>query len=255
MSDPRPLKRFGQNYLKDHQTILKIAREFEPSLDDIVVEIGPGTGALTGELYQKVAKLYAVEIDFRVIEELSFKFPTVHFINADFLKFELSSTIQEEKKLRIVGNIPYNITSPIIFKLIENRELIKDAMMMVQLEVANRIIGTNSKKDYGILAVIINAFATTSLRFKISPNVFYPKPKVESAIIHLDFNKNLPEDISSKNFMGVVKAAFGNRRKTLKNSLSNSVYKDRVSKVEMDLTRRAEELSIDEYFELTRMLN
>src|SRR5690606_9582929 len=131
----------------------------------------------------------------------------------DFLETDLLKLTLEEKKLRIVGNIPYNITSPILFKLIENNNLIKDAVFMVQYEVAKRMIADRDTKDYGILAVVLKYFCETELCFKISPNVFFPKPKVFSALVHIHFKEiNQPEE-EQKLFIQIVKAAFGNRRK------------------------------------------
>jgi len=254
MSKLQPLKRFGQNYLIDKNIIQKIVREFNPQKTDIVIEIGPGTGALTAGLMPKVKKLYAVEIDKRVVESLALGFPVVTVINQDFLKLELNS-VADDNPIRVIGNIPYNITSPILFKLIENRLLVSDAMLMVQLEVAKRITAKENSDDYGILGVLLNYFAETKLCFKISPNVFYPKPKVESAIIHLNFTKKLSSDVDDKLFIQVVKAAFGNRRKKLKNSLSNSIFSDIVFEASnFDLSRRAEELTIMEFVELTQII-
>jgi len=250
----QPLKRFGQNYLVDKNIIQKIVREFNPQKTDVVIEIGPGTGALTTELMNSVKKLYAVEIDKRVVESLALGFPAVTVINQDFLKLDLNS-FAADIPLRVIGNIPYNITSPILFKLIENRSLVSDAMLMVQLEVAKRITAKENSDDYGILGVLLNYFAETKLCFKISPNVFYPKPKVESAIIHFNFTKKLPSGVDDKLFIQVVKAAFGNRRKKLKNSLGNSIFSDIVFEgCNFDLSRRAEELTIIEFVELTKII-
>ena len=250
----QPLKRFGQNYLIDKNIIQKIVREFNPQKTDTVIEIGPGTGALTAGLMPKVKKLYAVEIDKRVVESLALEFSVVTVINQDFLKLELNS-VADDNPIRVIGNIPYNITSPILFKLIENRLLVSDAMLMVQLEVAKRITAKENSDDYGILGVLLNYFAETKLCFKISPNVFYPKPKVESAIIHLNFTKKLSSDVDDKLFIQVVKAAFGNRRKKLKNSLGNSIFSDIVFEAcNFDLSRRAEELTIMEFVELTQII-
>lgn len=251
----QPLKRFGQNYIRDRNTILKIVEEFNPLKEDHVVEIGPGTGALTSVLCEKLAKFSAVEIDKRVVDDLREKYPKVEFVCADFLKIKLDSFNSSDKKLRIIGNIPYNITSPILFKLIEERDLVEDAMFMVQFEVAKRITAEKRTKDYGILSVLINYFAETELCFKISPNVFFPVPKVDSAMIHLKFNKKSIEGIEDRMFINVVKAAFGNRRKTLKNSLGNSIFKEiKIDNSEFDLTRRAEELSITEFVDLTKII-
>jgi len=254
MSKLQPLRRFGQNYLIDKNIIQKIVREFNPQKTDVVLEIGPGTGALTTELMHAVKKLYAVEIDKRVVENLALGFPVVTVINQDFLKMDLNF-IADESPIRIIGNIPYNITSPILFKLIENRSLVSDATLMVQLEVAQRITAKEKSDDYGILGVLLNYFADTKLCFKISPNVFYPRPKVESAIIHLNFRKKLPGNVDDKLFIQVVKAAFGNRRKKLKNSLGNSTFSEIVfDNCDFDLSRRAEELTIMEFVELTMII-
>ncbi len=255
MLNLKPLKRFGQNYITDNNIVEKIVREFNPHKDDAVIEIGPGTGALTSFLAGSVKKLYGVEIDKRVIDDLQRRFPQIVFINKDFLKLDLSEIERQSKKIRIIGNIPYNITSPILFKLIENRTFVQDAMLMVQLEVAKRITAKEKSKDYGILGVILNYFAQTKLCFKISPNVFYPKPKVFSAIVHINFVEREPNDVDYNLFIQVVKAAFGNRRKTLKNSLGNSKFASiEIETEEFNLQRRAEELTIEDFVLLTKII-
>lgn len=250
----KPLKRFGQNFLVDKNTIQKIVNQFSPNEEDDVVEIGPGQGALTS-LLSKIVKSYkAIEIDKRVIDDLRISYPEVEFINEDFLQINLHE-LKKGKKLRVIGNIPYNITSPIIFKLIEDRDFVSDAMMMVQYEVAKRITGKPRTKDYGILSVLTNYFANTEFCFKIPPTVFYPKPNVDSAIVAFKFDKSTPKDVDDKLFVKVVKAAFGNRRKTLKNSLSNNAFGNLdFSTFPFDLTRRAEELTIDQFIELTKLI-
>lgn len=250
----RPLKRFGQNYLTDRNTIIKIVDRFSPQKDDSIIEIGPGRGALTKELSAVSDNITAIEIDTRVIENLSLQFPNVNFVNKDFLKMDFAQ-LDINKKYRIIGNIPYNITSPILFKLIENRVLVKDSLLMVQYEVARRMVSVPSTKDYGILAVILNYFATVNLEFKVSPNVFKPKPKVDSAIVSLKFNKETDKNLDDKFFINVVKAAFGNRRKTLKNSLNNSIFVDcNLAGIDFDFRRRAETLSINEFVYLATEL-
>ncbi|MBU0474875.1 MAG: ribosomal RNA small subunit methyltransferase A [Bacteroidetes bacterium] len=251
----KPLKKFGQNYLTDRNTILKIIDKFNPQKDDEIIEIGPGRGALTNELSKKCNNIKAIEIDTRVIESLSIQFPNIAFINKDFLKLDFNE-IYESSKLRVIGNIPYNITSPIIFKLIENRTIFSDALMMVQYEVAKRMISKPNTKDYGILGVILNYFTTVNLEFKIPPTVFIPKPKVDSAIISLNFDKDIDDDLNDRFFINVVKAAFGNRRKTLKNSLNNSIFvSHNLNEVDFDFSRRAETLSIEEFVWLAKTLS
>ncbi len=250
----RPLKRFGQNYLTDRNTILKIVSNFNPQEDDSIIEIGPGRGALTRELSSASDNITAIEIDNRVIENLSTQFPNVNFINQDFLKMDFGK-LDNSKKIRVIGNIPYNITSPILFSLIENRSLFSDALLMVQYEVAKRMVSQPNTKDYGILGVILNYFATVNLEFKISPNVFKPKPKVDSAIVSLKFDKLIDDNLNDRFFINVVKAAFGNRRKTLKNSLNNSIFVGyNLDDIDIDFKRRAETLSIEEFIYLASEL-
>ncbi len=248
----RPLKRFGQNYLTDRNTILKIVDRFNPSKDETIIEIGPGRGALTKELSLASKNITAIEIDNRVIETLEIQFPNVKFLNQDFLKMDFTQ-FNSSKKIRVIGNIPYNITSPILFRLLENRTIVSDAMLMVQYEVAKRMVSRPRTKDYGILAIILNYFATVNLEFKIPPTVFKPKPKVDSAIISLKFNKECDDKLNDRFFIDVVKAAFGNRRKTLKNSLKNSSFGELdFSNFKTDLSKRAEELSITDFIKLAK---
>ncbi len=246
---PKPLKRFGQNYLVDQNTVKKIIAEFAPLPDDLILEIGPGRGILTKHLDKCGAKVYAVEIDKRVIDELKNNFENVDFVRADILKIDLKE-LSTEKKLRIIGNIPYNITSPILFKIIDNLALIDDALFMVQYEVAKRIVAEPRTKDYGILSVILNHFFEVKFCFKVPPTVFYPKPKVDSAIIKFR-SKPINDYFDNKLFINVVKGAFGNRRKNLKNSYSNSILRDYdFTSFPVELTKRAEELSVADYLKI-----
>jgi 16S rRNA (adenine1518-N6/adenine1519-N6)-dimethyltransferase len=254
MQRQRALKRFGQNYLIDKNIIKKIAEEIAPKRGETIVEIGPGQGALTEELQTYDINLIGVEIDKRVKDDLKEHFPGINFISTDFLELDLQQLTQNNK-IRVVGNIPYNITSPILFKLIDELSIVEDAVFTVQYEVAKRISAEKGSKDYSILSVILGYLAEIDLCFKISPHVFRPKPKVSSALIHLYFNKRLDPSVDVKFFIKVVKAAFGNRRKSLKNSLSNSIFGTYdLRNTNIDLTRRAEELSINEFVSLTKYL-
>jgi 16S rRNA (adenine1518-N6/adenine1519-N6)-dimethyltransferase len=253
METIKPIKRFGQNYLIDQNIIRKIIKEISPQEDDNLIEIGPGTGALTGEILKKNSQITTIEIDKRVNKILLQKFPELNLVGGDFLNFDLRKNFEKkERKLRITGNIPYNLTSSIIFKLIDNNEIIEDAILMVQYEVAKRMTAKTSTKDYGISAVLIQYFCNIKFCFKISPNVFYPKPKVYSAIVHLFFKKNVLSGEKKKLFIKIVKASFGNRRKTLKNSLSNSIFKGlNFENCGIDISLRAEQLDIHEFLSLT----
>ena len=256
MEKVKPLKRFGQNYLKDTNILKKIVNEVNPKRGDNILEIGPGQGALTDELLKRIDEITAVEIGRRVIEDLTERFPQLKIVRGDFLSLDLNEfTDAKKKKLRVAGNIPYNLTSPILFKLIEKNELVSDAVLMVQYEVAKRMTAQKGIKDYGILAVILNYFTETKICFKVSPNVFYPKPKVFSAVVHIIFKKPDFTKEEQKLFIKIVKAAFGKRRKTLKNSLSNSIFnKFDFSDSGIDLSLRAEQLDVKDFVTLTNFI-
>jgi 16S rRNA (adenine1518-N6/adenine1519-N6)-dimethyltransferase len=249
MENVLPLKRFGQNYLRDNNILNKIIKEIAPLRGDLIIEIGPGTGALTSKLSESDAEIIAVEIDKRVKEELTERFHNVKILNEDFLKTDLYKIFSlANKRLRIAGNIPYNLTSPIIFKLIENYNIIKDAVFMVQYEVARRIMAGKGSKEYSILSVLLKYFSDTRFCFKVSPNVFYPRPKVYSAVIHIFMKNHHIDDELKKAFTEIVKASFGKRRKTLKNSLRESIFGDiDFTGSGIDLTLRAEQLDIKDF--------
>lgn len=250
----KPLKKFGQNYLKDKNILRKIAEEMNILEEDFVVEIGPGTGALTEFLAEKCKNVFAVEIDSRVIEDLQNRFPAIQTIHRDFLKFDLRTISGAAgKKVRIVGNIPYNITSPILFKLIESRKFVADAVLMMQLEVAQRILSIPNSKEYGILSAYINAYTKPELLFKVSPNVFYPKPKVFSAVMRF----NLIEEAliaDDKLYLKLIKAAFSKRRKTLKNCFADTIFETLdLKKCGIDPIQRAETLSVNDFMTLANL--
>ncbi len=252
MNKNLPLKRFGQNYLQDQNIIKKIISEIAPKENELIVEIGPGQGALTQYLFESKANLTAIEIDRRVINDLKNRFADLNLLHYDFLDLDLNPIVtSSQQKLRVVGNIPYNITSPILFKLFDNNTIINDAVFMVQLEVAKRMTAKLGSKDYGILSVLLNYYGNTKLAFKVSPNVFYPKPNVHSAIVHIYFNEVRNNPIFNAIFKSIVKSSFGNRRKTLKNSLSNGIFANiDFSGCGIDLSLRAERLNVDDFIKL-----
>ena len=252
-----PLKRFGQNFLQDQNIIKKIISEIDPKENELIVEIGPGQGAITSLLLESKANLTAVEIDTRVIEDLQARFIDLHLLQADFLKLDFNQfTNSSKQRIRVVGNIPYNITSPILFKLFENNTIVKDAVLMVQYEVAKRMTAKMGSEDYGILSVLLEYFGNTKLAFKVSPNVFYPKPNVYSAVVHIHFNEKRNNSEFNSMFKSIVKSSFGNRRKTLKNSLSNGIFANvNFSDCGIDLSLRAEQLNVDDFIKLTEFIS
>lgn len=249
-----PKKSLGQNYLIDENVSKNIVDTFDIKAGDNILEIGPGKGALTKFILEKTSNLAVVELDRNNCLILKEKFPGLNIINRDFLKLDLIDfTDPSTGKLRIIGNIPYNITSPIIFKLLDNRSIIKDAQLMIQEEVARRITSPPNSKEYGIPSVLVNIFCSTKMLFKVSSGCFYPKPKVDSRIIYFDFSVSIEERIKDLGFFRkLVKASFGTRRKTLRNCLKKMDVD--LTKSELDFGRRAETLSIDEFITLSNLL-
>lgn len=248
----KPLKKYGQNYLVDNNVIDKIIKEFDITGNDKVLEIGPGEGALTNRLINLTNQLTLIEIDKRKIDILKEKFSSAEIINGDFTKIILYDLFPKDK-ISIIGNIPYNITTPIFYKLIDSRRVINQAVLMVQYEVAKKITAEKNTKDYGIMNVLLNYFFNLKLCFKISPNVFYPKPKVFSAIVKLKTRENLNPNIDEELFINLVKSCFGNRRKNLKNSLSNTIFGNYdFAGAEDFLKLRAEQLGIEDFIKLTQ---
>jgi 16S rRNA (adenine1518-N6/adenine1519-N6)-dimethyltransferase len=245
-----PKKSLGQNYLIDENISRNIVNSFSVTGDENVLEIGPGHGAITKYLLEKTEKAVLIELDSNSCGILKQKFPNATIINKDFLKVELKQIF--EQRFRVIGNIPYNITSEIIFKLIDNRDIISDAQLMVQEEVARRITAKPGTKEYGIPSVFVQVFSTPKLLFKVSKNCFYPKPKVDSRIIHFDFTNSIEKKITDISFFKkFVKTAFGTRRKTLKNALK--ILKLDLTESDFDFSRRAETLTISEFIALSNL--
>jgi 16S rRNA (adenine1518-N6/adenine1519-N6)-dimethyltransferase len=246
----RPSRRLGQNFLIDENIARKIIRCFTPKPGDVVLEIGPGFGVLTKYLLPVGCRVIAVEIDARLVAELERQFgeaENLTIIHGDFRKLPLQDYGSHERPLRVLGNIPYHITSPVIFKVLENRSLVSDMMIMIQREVAQRIVGRPRTKDYGILSVLCQAYSRPKIEFVVSKNVFSPKPEVDSAVVHIDFRVNTQIE-DDHTFFEVVKTAFSKRRKILRNTLK-SLPVD-LGSLGIDLERRAEELTVEEFIAL-----
>lgn len=254
----KPKKRFGQHFLIDKNIIRKIVKEFSPKENDLIVEIGPGQGALTDELLKHSKNLLVVEIDKNLVVELQNKFPSITIINKDILECDFSTEFYNEK-FRIIGNLPYYITSQIIFKCFESYTKIKDSLFMVQKEVAERIVASPKSKDYGILSVLSQFYSKPKILFHVSRNVFYPKPEVDSSIIYFEMKNKLDlTESEEKIFRKIVKTAFNQRRKTLRNSLRNlfditdKTLSEKFFSLQFDFSRRAEELSLDDFIYLAK---
>jgi 16S rRNA (adenine1518-N6/adenine1519-N6)-dimethyltransferase len=251
----KALKRYGQNFLVDENIITKIVDTFSPAENDYVIEIGPGQGAITNHLFDRIKNFRAVEIDERAIDSLKSKFPKIKIIKQDVLKFDLSNAFEnKQNKIRIIGNIPYNITTSLIQNLIDIRTQIDDAYFMLQLEAAQRLTAKPGEKDYNALTILVQCFTSYKILFKVSPNSFIPKPNVNSAFVKFDFNKNI-DDVDDKILIKLVKTLFVSRRKILKNSLQNSIFNNiDFSKLEIDLSLRPEKLTVPEFIKMSKYI-
>ena len=235
----------------------KIINQLDAGPEDYVVEIGPGTGALTGHLLARYPLLEAVEIDDRAVQHLKEQLPDLPVHLGDVVKYDWHAYGAEKgKKLHVVGNLPYYVTSQVIFGLLDAHQHIAEAVLMMQREVAERLIASPRTKAYGILSVAVQQLTIPKLAFRVSRNVFFPKPDVESAVVHLVFK----EDIDSMDreeslwLRRVVRTAFNQRRKTLRNSLSRLSSESRHEVPEAWRLKRAEELSPEEFVLLAKAL-
>ena len=243
-------KKWGQNFLVDNNLLEKIIKTINIKDTEHVLEIGPGQGALSEKLVDVAKSLSMVEIDPDLIERLKVheKLSGLTIINQDILKVDLESLSIDSPV--VVGNIPYNITSPIIFWLIDHFDHWDRAYLMVQKEVAQRLTASIGTKDYSRVTVMTSLFFNIEICFSISPNVFLPKPKVQSAFIsitkRLDFDQ---KNVNVKKFSQVVRMAFNQRRKMLRNSLSTLTINS--DKCNIDFTRRPEQLTVDEFIDIS----
>ena len=244
-------KKFGQHFLKDLTIAKIIVQEFDSKTE--ILEIGPGNGVLTNFLVeQKFDKIVAIDIDYRLIEYLKSKkrFQKIHLINNDILKIDFSNLFKNQ--FSIVGNLPYNISSQILFKILEYRDRIGIVVIMLQKEVADRIISSSHSKKYGILSVLIQTFFKVRKIADVDSNSFDPPPKVQSSVIKLSRNDVLNIGVEFSFFKTVVKSSFQRRRKMLRNALKNLNLQD---KFHHDIfSKRAEELSSDDFIWLSKYL-
>lgn len=220
MDQIRPKKSLGQHFLQDGNIIRRIAETIPAKKNDPVIEIGPGTGRLTKELLSMYSHIRAVEIDGRAVDYLRKEFPSVDHIHADILNISWDKLLAgyKDKEIHIVGNLPYFITSQILFTVLEHRKNLNSATLMMQKEVAERLVATPRTKEYGILSVQVQLMSSPEIVFNVSKNAFYPPPKVTSSVVVLKFDK--PElNCSDRNLKKVVRTAFQQRRKKLSNSL------------------------------------
>ena len=253
MSYVRPKKSLGQHFLKDKNIAQKIVDAIDGFNQKKVLEIGPGTGVLTSMLIEKDLDFYAIEVDQEAYGFLKATYPSLgeKLILKNFLKIDLKDTFNEP--ITIIGNFPYNISSQIFFKVLENRDLVPDVVCMIQKEVADRIKASHGNKTYGILSVFLQAFYDIHYLFTVGPKVFDPPPKVNSAVIHLKRNNRKALGCNEEMFFRVVKTGFNQRRKTLRNSLK-SILLNLPTDNEI-FNKRPEQLSVDDFINLTNLID
>lgn len=247
----RAKKHLGQHFLKDELIAQQIADSLIGGGYDNVLEIGPGMGVLTKYLLKKPYKTHVIEIDTESVEYLQAHYLNLanRIISRDFLKIDLTEFFGDEQ-LAIIGNFPYNISTQILFKTIENRHQIPEFAGMFQKEVAKRIAEKEGSKVYGILSVLTQAFYDVEYLFTVPPTVFNPPPKVDSGVIRLVRKENYTLPVDEKLFFRVVKTAFQQRRKTLRNSLKTLNLSD-VLREDVIFGQRPEQLSVQEFISLT----
>lgn len=256
MNDPRhrPRKRFGQNFLHDPMVIDRIIRAVNPQPGDRLVEIGPGLGALTLPLLRAAHRLDAIEIDRDVIpllQESCAGAGELRLHNLDVLKCDLR-VLAEDQPLRLVGNLPYNISTPLLFHLLQQLPLIRDMHVMVQKEVAERLAAPPSTPDYGRLGVMVQLHCAVDILFTVGPGAFKPPPKVQSAVVRLIPHARPPAQVDDRSrFAEVVRCAFSQRRKTLRNALKGHLTAEQMIAVGIDPGRRPETISLDEFAALS----
>lgn len=251
-------KRFGQHFLQDKQVIQRIVDAIMPMPDQHLVEIGPGQGALTLPLLKRIHHLDVVEIDRDLIPQLKTRCAgkgELVVYQADVLDFDFSQLVKEGQSLRLVGNLPYNISTPLIFHLIQFAEHISDMHFMLQKEVVDRMSARVGSDAYGRLSIMVQYHCRVNSLFNVSPGAFFPPPQVDSSIVRLVPHREFPylaQDYT--HFENLVKAAFSHRRKTLRNCLKQMMTDEDWDNVDVDPHLRAEQVSLSEYVKLSNTL-
>lgn len=263
----RPSRRLGQSFLVDNNITVKIVHSSGIGEEDTVVEIGAGLGVMTAMIAPKVSTIMAIEVDPALVAVLKSELngiPHIEIHHADILHFDFSSLRRDGKNIKVIGNVPYNISSQILFRLLEFREIISSATLMVQKEVADRITASPATKEYGVPSVLVSMYARASRIMIVPASCFYPVPKVDSAVIRLDMRDSPLYPIGKQEvFVETVKTAFAQRRKTLANNLKGMA---RVRRTGIDISslladagidggRRGETLTGEEFGRLSEALS
>lgn len=250
-------KRFGQNFLHDQYVIQKIVNAISPTLEQTLVEIGPGKGAITSLLIQNCKELHVIEIDRDLVTLLKNKFPdtpNLQIHTRDALRVDYCSLMQDNK-LRLMGNLPYNISTPLLFHLLENSNCIEDMHFMLQKEVVDRMAAMPGNRDYGRLSVMIQYHCHVDALFNVGPGAFTPAPKVDSTIVRLEPYTNKPVEVSNMRiFQWIVTQAFSLRRKTIRNALKKMLDEKQIRDCNIDPDLRPEMLGVEDYARLAECM-
>ncbi len=253
-----PKKRLGQHFLVDPNILDKVIRAAEIGKEDVVLEVGPGLGGMTLALADKAKKVIAVDIDPKlaaILKEKMADHQNVEVVEKDILRMDFKEFIKKEgHPVKVVANLPYQISTPLLFRFIESKEAFSKFTLMLQKEVAQRMVAPPGKKEYGPLSIFVQLSLDVSILFFIKPSAFFPPPKVESAVVHMTWKEGSAiEAIKEEWFKRVVRACFGYRRKTLSNALKHSELplpesiESRMKKIGIDPRRRPETLTIEEF--------
>jgi len=244
-------KRFGQNFLHDQGVIDRIIAAIHPQANEHILEIGPGQGALTRPLATAGARLDLVELDRDLaafLQQTLGSDPNITLYQQDILKFDLNQLTSEPGSLRVIGNLPYNISTPVLFYLLQKHELIKDMTFMLQLEVVHRMAAQVGDKNYGRLGLMLQYYCEVKHLFNVPSAAFTPRPKVSSAIVQLIPHRQFPVQAKDPALLHIViRTAFNQRRKTLKNSLKAIISEDELNALPLDTSLRPENLSLADY--------
>ena len=257
-------KGLGQNFLFDSHYLESIADSGEITKEDIVLEIGPGLGVLTTRLAERAKKVIAIEIDQNIVpvlKKLTSDFDNIEIINEDVMKTDISKLIEGEESVKVVANLPYYITTPIIMKLLEGKYNIKSITVMIQKEVAERFVAKAGTKDYGAITLSINYYTNPKITLTVPPSAFIPPPKVHSSVITLECKEPDVQVNDAEKMFKIIKAAFNQRRKTLVNALSSNLsnyskehIKETIVALGHNESVRGETLSLKEFAEISNNL-
>ena len=269
-AEPYPSKRLGQHFLRDQRTIQRIIDALAPKANETIIEIGPGTGALTSELAQRAGRVIAIEFDNKLTPLLTERFaglPNFRLVMADALTTDFCAEILPARSARVVANLPYNISTAILQRLISQRQCLEEMVLMLQREVVERVLAPAGTTDRGYISVLVEAYCESEKLFDVAPGAFRPPPKVWSSVMRLKVRPQINADVADQNLLwATVSAGFAQKRKTILNNLRHASGRLQetlkrnggasivLCKANVELQRRAETLTIEEWSRIVRSM-